>query len=176
MKHKEALAEFYSGPKGAQRLRNLHHAINRRIPPQKRGTQKTLFWTAITGFGEIETCPFSDNQRAPYGNGTFDRVIIIHCFDMTCEPKGLMAEAARLIRDHGLIEVIGWTKPVYDHTLPLWPRERWRVTVRFFDTWSLKWRRYEKVQDLLTLNFDSRGAKNEAKAEAVYRPTTRSAS
>lgn len=174
MHKKEELQAFYSGPKGAQRLRNLHAAINRRVPPHKRGAQKTLFWTAITGFGEIETCPFNDNQRAPYGNGAFDRVIIIHCFDMTCEPKGLMAEAARLVRDHGIIEVIGWTKPVYDFTLPIWPRERWRVTLRFTDAWSLKWRRYEKVQDLLTLNFDSRGAK-EAKAEAALRPTTRSA-
>lgn len=173
MHNKAVLEAFYGGPKGAQRLRNLHREINRRVPPDKRGKQRTLFWTAITGFGEIETCPFNDNHRAPYGNGAFDRVIIIHCFDTTCEPQGLMAEAARLVRDHGLIEVIGWSKPVYDHSLPLWPRERWRVALRFFDPWSVKWRRYEKVQDLLTLTFDTRGAKNEAKETRAYRPTTR---
>lgn len=149
------LIRFYQGDRGQARLAALQRQLDKRLFARAGKTEKILIWSAIPGITGGEFCPFEDNKRPPYGNAALDRVVIVHCFDLTNEPSALMAEAARLLRDHGLIEVIGWTKPVYDHALPLWARERRRIALRWFDCWSLKWRTYEKVQDLLTLSFDA---------------------
>lgn len=149
------LIRFYQGERGRARLTALQRQLDRRLFAQAGKTEKILIWSVIPGIGGGEFCPFEDNRRPPYGNGALDRVVIIHGADMTADASAMMAEAARLIRDHGLIEVIGWTKPVYDHSLPLWARERRRIALRWFDCWSLKWRTYEKVQDFLTLSFDA---------------------
>ncbi len=150
---KKKLAAFYGGEKGEKRLNALQRQLNQKILFKIKPSDKVLLWSVVPNVTGGEFCCFIDNQRPPYGNGALDHLVIIHCFDATSEPKGLMAEAARMVRDHGIIDVVGWTKPVYDHSLPLWERQRRRMALRLLDPWSLKWRRYEKVQDLLTMTF-----------------------
>lgn len=165
---KKKLAAFYGGANGEKRLRALQNQLNHKILFKIKPTEKVLLWSVVPNMTGGEFCPFADNHRPPYGNGALDHVVIIHCMDVTEEANGLMAEASRMVRDHGLIDVIGWTKPKYDMTLPLWERERHRLALRWLDPWSLKWRRYEKVQDLLTLTFTGeKSAKASVPAAAV---------
>lgn len=171
---KQKLAAFYRGDKGQLRLQALQNQLNQKILFKAKPTDKLLIWSVVPNMTGGEVCAFADNHRPPYGNGALDHVVIVHCFDVTTEPKGLMAEAARMVKDHGIIDVIGWTKPVYDPSLPLWERERRRFALRWLDPRSIKWRRYEKVQDFMTLTFT--GEKTNSKAAvppaAVISPRT----
>ena len=162
------LTRFYTGDKGQKRLAAVQRLIENKVLKGVRKGEKIVIWTSLPGVTGAEVCPFSDNQRPPYGNGSLDRLVIVHCFDMTREPAALMAEACRMVREHGCIEVLGWTKPKYDPHLPVMAASRRRVALNFLDPWSLKWRHYEKVQNLLTLTID----KNSGKARVSETPAT----
>lgn len=169
------LTRFYTGSKGEKRLMAVQRLIENRVLAGAKKGEKILIWTSLPGVKGADVCPFSDNQRPPYGTGALDRLVIVHCFDLTREPSALMAEACRLVREHGSIEVLGWTKPRYDPELPVMAHKRSRLSLNFWDPWSLKWRHYEKVQNLMTLTLANGGVKEIPAAAAGSMPCARSA-
>lgn len=161
---KKFVPHYYAGDKGALRLARLQNKLNKNII---KPNQKTVLWSVVPNLKGAEFIAFEDNKKLPYGHNALDQLIIIHGFDISEERDALMAEAARAVRDHGIVDVIGWHKPYIKHDIPLWERERYRVALRFLDFYSLRWRRFEKVQNVMTLTLDGKTQEKSIKGGAV---------
>lgn len=161
---KKFVPQYYAGDKGALRFARLQDKLQKKIIKKD---QKSVIWSIVPNLTGADFVPFEDNKRLPFGNGVLDQIILVHGFDVSDEREHLMAEAARVVRDHGVVDVIGWHKPYIKFDVPLWERERYRVALRILDMYSLRWRRFEKVQDLMTLTLSGDPPKKIPKATSI---------
>ncbi len=161
---KKFVPQYYAGKKGAYRFSRLQDKLNKKIIKKN---EKTVIWSILPNLTGADFIPFEDNKRLPFGNNALDQIILVHSFDVSEERETIMAEAARVVRDHGVVDVVGWHKPYIKHDLPLWERERYRIALRFLDWQSLRWRRFEKVQDLMTMTLNDDGANKEPAKSSV---------
>lgn len=151
---KKFIPHYYAGEKGALRFARLQDKLNKKII---KPNGKSVIWSIVPNLKGADFIPFEDNKKLPFENNALDQIILVHSFDVSEEKEAIMREAARAVRDHGVVDVIGWHKPYINHDVPLWERERYRIALRFLDRYSLRWRRFEKVQNLMTMTLSDSG-------------------